>query len=135
MREFRALHEQFQAAGVAIAGVSTDSVESCREWAQKLQLPYPLLSDARREAGRAFHVMREFGIGGWKIDLFKRTTFLADREGIIRAIWSRVGVRRHAREVLRFAKTLETGSVSPSVEPAKEESGQQGPASPSAPPA
>lgn len=107
MREFRALHSQFAAAGATIAGVTTDSVESCRDWAARLQLPYPLLSDITRVAGREFHVMREIGIGDWKIDLFRRTTFLADRHGVVRAIWTRVGVKRHGREVLKFARTLE----------------------------
>lgn len=112
MREFRALHDRFEESGVAVAGVTTDSVESCRDWAERLDLPYPLLSDANRQVGRAFHVMREFGIGNWKVDLFRRTTFLADREGIIRAIWTRVGVKRHAREVLKFAHTLEASRAS-----------------------
>ena len=130
MREFRALHERFDEAGVAVAGVTADSVESNRQWAERLQLPYPLLSDPDRHAGRAFHVMREFGIGSWKIDLFRRTTFLADRKGIIRAIWSRVGVKRHAREVLEFARTLDASRVSPPGAP-----GPPDPGAPSGPPA
>ena len=129
MREFRALHEHFREAGVTVAGVTTDGVESCRDWAARLQLPYPLLSDQSRAAGREFQVMREFGIGGWKIDLFRRTTFLADRNGIVRAIWTRVGVRRHAREVLKFARTLEAPSVSSAEDP------PPAPGAPSAPPA
>jgi thioredoxin-dependent peroxiredoxin len=124
MREFRAVHGQFREAGITVAGVTTDSVESCREWAARLELPYPLLSDSTRAAGREFHVMRELGIGGWRIDLFRRTTFLADRDGIVRAIWTRVGVRRHAREVLKFARTLEQGRVTSAGRP---------PSSPSAP--
>jgi len=128
MREFRALHEHFRDSGVAVAGVTTDTVESCRDWAARLQLPYPLLADTERKAGRAFHVMREFGIGSWKIDLFKRTTFLADRDGVVRAIWTRVGVRRHAREVLKFANTLEASRIRPAGDP------PPSPAAPSAPP-
>ncbi|HTO92401.1 MAG TPA: peroxiredoxin [Candidatus Sulfotelmatobacter sp.] len=133
MREFRALHEHFRAAGATIAGVTTDSIESCRDWAARLQLPYPLLSDERRLAGREFHVMRELGIGGWKIDLFRRTTFLADRHGVVRAIWTRVGVRRHGREVLKFVRTLEAARLTGAMEPPPDS--PRAPGAPSAPPA
>src|SRR5262245_5957430 len=98
MREFRAHHEEFVAAGITVAGVSTDSAESCRHWAERLRLPYPLLSDERREAGRAFHVLREFGIAGWNVAFFHRTTFLADAAGVVRAVWGSVKTRGHARE-------------------------------------
>src|SRR5262245_56660740 len=107
MREFRAHHAEFESAGVAVAGVTVDSVESCRRWAERLRLPYPLLSDVSREAGRAFHVLREVGIGPWKVEFFARTTFLADRAGKIRAVWGDVRVRGHAREVLQAARALE----------------------------
>jgi peroxiredoxin Q/BCP len=106
MREFRVHYSEFQQAGIAVAGVTLDGVESCRQWAERLDLPYPLLSDPRREAGRAFHVLQEFGLGPWKIEFFSRTTFLADTSGVVRAVWGEVKLRGHARQVLETARSL-----------------------------
>ncbi len=106
LREFRVHHAELVRAGVALAGVTTDPLEDCRRWADRLELPYPLLSDSAREAGRAFRVVRQFGLGTWKVELFRRTTFLADANGVVRAVWGQVKMRGHAIEVLRHARAL-----------------------------
>ena len=106
MREFRARHSEYVAAGVTVAGVTLDTIESCVTWAKRLRLPYPLLSDARREAGEACHVLEHVGLAGWKIEYFRRTTLLADRSGIVRAVWGQVNIRGHAIDVLNAARAL-----------------------------
>ena len=106
LREFRVHHSELQRAKIAIAGVTLDPLEDCRVWARRLDLPYPLLSDTTREAGSAFQVLRQFGLGSWKVELFRRMTFLADGRGIVRAVWGQVKMRGHAAEVLRFARAL-----------------------------
>lgn len=106
MREFRARHADLAAAGVTVAGVTLDSIDSCRTWAKRLRLPYPLLSDAERAAGNACHVLDRVGVGGWKIEFFRRTTLLVDAAGLVRAVWGDVRIRGHAREVLRAALAL-----------------------------
>jgi peroxiredoxin Q/BCP len=90
-----------------VAGVTRDTLESNVATAQRLRLPYPLLSDRAGIAGRAFGVTHRLGIGSWSIELFRRTTFLVDREGLIAAVWEKVKLRGHAREVLEMAKRLE----------------------------
>ena len=50
--------------------------------------------------------MRRIGIGGWKIELFRRSTFLIDRHGVVVAVWGDVKIRGHALEVLEVAKAL-----------------------------
>ncbi len=107
MREFRAHHAEFAAAGVTIAGVTLDSMESCRAWAQRLRLPYPLLSDETRAAGTACHVLEQVGLGGWKIEYFRRTTLLVDRDGVVRGVWGDVKIRGHALAVLAAARALD----------------------------
>lgn len=106
MREFRAHHEELKAAGIEVAGVSTDTPESSREWAHRMDLPYPLLSDVDRSAGNAFGVIRRVGIGGWNVEFFRRTTFLVDERGVVVALWGKVKVRGHALEVLRMGRAL-----------------------------
>lgn len=106
LREFRAAHAAFVENGLEVAGVTHDSLESNSAWAARLSLPYPLLSDAKQEAGRALRVVRRVGIGDWGIDFFRRSTFLIDRDGILAAVWGNVKVRGHAAQVLAAAKAL-----------------------------
>jgi thioredoxin-dependent peroxiredoxin len=106
MREFRAHYDALKEAGIEVAGVSTDTPESSREWARRMDLPFPLLSDEEREAGAAFGVIRRVGIGAWNVEFFKRSTFLVDARGIVVAMWRKVKVRGHAAEVLELARAL-----------------------------
>lgn len=71
-----------------------------------MHLPFPILSDAAGEAGRGLRVTRRFGIGGWTIDMVRRTTLLVDVDGTIAAVWGKVKVRGHALDVLRYAGAL-----------------------------
>lgn len=106
MREFRVRHAEFADANVKVAGVTIDTLESCRQWARRLRLPYPLLSDSGREAGSQCHVLRRIGLGGWNIEFFHRTTLLIDAGAVVRAVWGEVKLRGHAREVLEAARAL-----------------------------
>ena len=89
-----------------MAGVTRDTVESNRHWAQRLRLPYLLLADRDGEAGAAFGVTRRVGIAGWNVEFFRRSTFLIDRRGVVAAVWGKVKIRGHALEVLQMAKTI-----------------------------
>ena len=106
MREFRARHSELVAAGVTVAGVTLDTLESCRTWVRRLRLPYPLLSDEARAAGEACSVIERVGLGPWKIEFFRRTTLLVDSTGIVRRVWGDVKIRGHGREVLAAAREL-----------------------------
>ena len=90
-----------------MAGINADSIASNRTWAERLRLPYPLLSDPEREAAAAFGGLTRIGIAGWKIEFFRRRTVLADRDGLVAAVWDKVHLRGHAAEVLRAAQALE----------------------------
>jgi thioredoxin-dependent peroxiredoxin len=106
MREFRVHYAELQEVGVEVAGVSTDTPESSVEWARRLSLPYPLLSDVERRAGSAFGVIRRIGVGSWNVEFFRRTTFLVDANGIVVAMWQKVKIRGHALEVRDMARAL-----------------------------
>ena len=57
--------------------------------------------------GLGWGIARAFGIAGWKVEFLTRSTFLADRRGVIAAVWGRVRVRGHASEVLAAARALD----------------------------
>ena len=107
IREFRERYAAFAAEGIEIAGINADTVESNRHWMERLRVPYPLLSDPERKAAEAFGGLRRIGFGEWSIEFFRRRTVLADRHGVIAAVWDKVRIRGHAAEVLQAARALE----------------------------
>lgn len=72
---------KFEGVEAQVFGVSTDNVPSQREFAQKLNLTFPLLSDfAKREVAKAYGVLvPDRGIAN-------RATFVIDTEGKIQHI-------------------------------------------------
>jgi len=108
VREFRVHHEAFRREGIALAGVSRDTPAVNRKWSERLEVPYPMLSDPDGAVGRALGIVMQIGIGTWHLELFRRTTFLIDPQGIVSAAWGKVRVRGHATEVLSVAKVART---------------------------
>ncbi len=106
LREFRARHAEFVAAGVEVAGICRDGVETNRRWTDRLRLPFPVLADERGSLGRELGILRPLSIAGWTIELMRRTTLLAAVDGTIVAEWGEVKLRGHAREVLAAARAL-----------------------------
>ncbi|MFI5370405.1 MAG: peroxiredoxin [Candidatus Eisenbacteria bacterium] len=106
LREFRERHDDFRDDGILVAGVSSDTLASHQQWTERLHIPYPLVSDTARVAAHALGLVMTLGIGGWNIELFRRTTLLVGRDGRVAAVWGKVKVRGHARTVLEAARAL-----------------------------
>ena len=103
--QFRDLHEQFRAAGVAVFGVSRDSLASHEKFKAKMAFPFELLSDPDEKACALFGVMKMKSMYGKQVRGIERSTFVVDREGRIAREWRGVKVPGHAQEVLDFVKT------------------------------
>ncbi|MEV4396985.1 winged helix-turn-helix transcriptional regulator [Nonomuraea sp. NPDC049607] len=73
----------FEAAGAAIRGVSTQRPDQLAAFVTHARLPYPLLSDQddRLAAGLLLPTFRTAGV-----DRFKRLTLLVDPDAVIRAV-------------------------------------------------
>lgn len=106
LREFREHHSEYAAAGIALAGVSANTVEQHRAWIERLHLPYPLLADPQRKVAHALGLTRTLGFGAWKVELMRRTTLLIDPAGVVAAVWGSVKIRGHAEQVLMHACAL-----------------------------
>ncbi len=97
-------YRQLQGAGIAVIGVSHDDVGSHEQFAEKHDLPFPLVADAEHRILEAYGVWGERRLFGKTTMGTTRTTFLIDAEGIIRAVIERPQTGAHAEEVLdRFA--------------------------------
>jgi thioredoxin-dependent peroxiredoxin len=105
-QDFRDRAKQFDSAGVAVVGVSRDSVKSHDNFCAKQGLAFPLLSDADETLCNAFGVIRDKNMYGRKVRGIERSTFLFDERGVLRREWRGVRVKGHADEVLEAARTL-----------------------------
>ncbi len=103
---FRDLYPAFRRAGVAIVGISRDSLASHAKFKQKERLPFELLADEKETACRLFDVIKEKTLYGRKHLGIERSTFLVDGRGLLRREWRKVKVQGHAEEVLEAAKSL-----------------------------
>jgi peroxiredoxin Q/BCP len=105
---FRDSHEAFREAGAEVIGVSADSAGSHRRFASHFRLPYLLLSDADNAVRDLYGVRRTMG-------LFPgRVTFLIDRNGVIRHIFSSQFLPlRHVSEALAVLNVLRSASGDP----------------------
>lgn len=92
---FRDSYEKFAEAGADVIGVSGDSDEKHRGFAARYKLSFPLLSDRDGALRKAFGVPKTLGI------LPGRVTYVIDREGIIRHIFSAAFASdEHVRQAL-----------------------------------
>lgn len=98
---------EFQSAETVVLGISTDSVDSHEKFAAKFSLPFPLLSDEDHAVAEKYGTWVEKNMYGKKSMGIQRTTFLIDKSGKIAAVWPKVKVDEHIREVLAQLESLE----------------------------
>ena len=104
--DFTKSSRKFQALGIAIIGVSKDSVASHDKFKTKYKLKLSLASDPETETAQAYGVWVEKSMYGRKYMGMERATFLVNAIGKIREIWRKVKVPGHAEAVLAAAKSL-----------------------------
>ncbi|MCF8008924.1 MAG: redoxin domain-containing protein [Halanaerobiales bacterium] len=82
-----------------VVGVSKDSVQSHKKFAEEYDLKYPLLADTEKKLAKAFDVVNMLGI-------YKRSTFIISEEHKIIKIFPKVKVNGHVERVIDFLKDL-----------------------------
>jgi peroxiredoxin Q/BCP len=99
---FRDQFEVFSEADAVIIGISSQSVKSHKEFAEKHRLSFTLLSDEKNKIRRQFGVPTKlFGL------LPGRVTYVADKTGkIIYTFNSQLETEKHVDEALRILKAL-----------------------------
>ena len=103
---FRDALPDYGKLNAALIGISRDSVASHDKFKKKHGLTFPLAADEDGKVCEAYGVWVEKSMYGRKYMGIQRDTFLIDKEGKITAIWRKVKVEGHVREVLAAAKKL-----------------------------
>ena len=94
---FRDSYEAFIDAGAKVIGISSDSIESHRNFASKYNLPFTLLSDTENKVRKLFGIPKTFGL------IPGRVTFVIDENGIVLHIFnSQLQARKHIREAIHI---------------------------------
>jgi len=103
-------NDEFEDLGAVVLGASTDSEHSHKAWIERDfggSLPFPLLSDMRREAADAYGVLLPEGMA-------LRGTFIIDPEGTLKyAVIHDNNIGRNTDETLRVLQALQTGELCP----------------------
>jgi peroxiredoxin Q/BCP len=105
-QQFRDLYDRFVAVDALILGISRDSVKSHENFKAKQALPFELGSDGDETVCTLFSVMKMKNMYGKQVRGIERSTFVIDRNGVLRREWRGVKVPGHAQEVLDFVTTL-----------------------------
>ena len=94
--------EAIAATGTQVVGISYDSVDKLKKFAEARDITFPLLSD---EGSKTIHAFGIHNKGG----LPHPCTYLVDQQGVVRAKLSEEGYRkRHPNEeLIEAAKKIE----------------------------
>lgn len=104
--QFSSEVEEFQKLGAVIVGVSKDSVASHAKFRAKHDLTIELAADPLGDVVEAYGAWVEKSMYGRKYMGVDRSTFLIDREGVIREIWRKVKVPGHIKAVMNATKAI-----------------------------
>jgi len=85
-----------------LLGVSPDTPQAQKKFADKFSLPFPLLADADKKVAEAFGVVKEKNMYGRKVMGVARTTFVIGPDGKIEHVFEKVKPEGHGKEVLAF---------------------------------
>ena len=105
-QQFRDLYTQFKKANCEVVGISRDSIKSHENFKAKFTLPFALLSDADEMACKLFDVIKMKNMYGKQVRGIQRSSFVFDKDGVLRNEWRGVKADGHAQEVLDFIATL-----------------------------
>ena len=92
-RGFTEHFPDFVRAGIAVVGVSADTVGAQARFREKCAIPYPLVADRDRSIARSYGVLGLLGMA-------KRVTFFLNEEGRIVEVLDGILPRPHVRRAL-----------------------------------
>ncbi len=104
--DFRDNIAAFKKLGIAVIGISKDSLKSHEKFAAKYDLNFPLASDEDGAICEKFGAWVEKSMYGRKYMGIERSTFLIDAKGTVRNVWRKVSVTEHVAAVKQAIKDL-----------------------------
>jgi peroxiredoxin len=104
--EFSDLHQEFMDADTEIMGISRDNCASHGAFRDKYGLSVRLLADTDGEVCEAYDVWREKEARGERRMGIVRSSFIIDKQGVIRHALYDIKPKGHAQQVLELVQAL-----------------------------
>lgn len=104
--DFTAQINKFRHQSCRILGASRDGLKAQENFKAKQGFPFDLVSDKEEALCNAFDVIKMKNMYGKQVRGIERSTFLIDRDGVLRQEWRKVKVKGHVEEVLAAVKDL-----------------------------
>jgi peroxiredoxin Q/BCP len=104
--EFSELEGDFAGAGAVVLGVSRDDCIKHGEFRDKHGISVRLLADKEQTTCEAYGVLQDKEVDGVMRRSMVRSTFVIDKQGVIRHALYGVSSRGHAAEVLQLVKEI-----------------------------
>lgn len=92
-------YEAMLSKGFVVLGVSPDSVASHKKFADKFNLPFPLLADPELNIVKAYGAWGEKKMYGKTYEGLLRSTFVIDEAGMIEEAIAKVKTDKHAEQI------------------------------------
>lgn len=100
-RSFSENYDKILELGAEVIGISSDSAESHKEFANECGARFILLADEGGRVRRLYGVQASLGL------IPGRVTYIIDRQGVVRHIFSsQMNVRGHVEEAIETLKKL-----------------------------
>lgn len=96
--------KEYEARGVAVLGVSTDSTNSHAKFARKFGIPFPLLADTDATVCQLYGVAKITSKGTIRA---RRVSFFINENGKMEKIWDPVKASTHNEQVLDYLRERE----------------------------
>lgn len=102
---FRDQYEEFEDAGAMVIGISSDDVASHKNFAEKYNLSFPLLSDT---GGK---LRKQFGVPTNLLGFIPgRVTYVVNKKGVVVHVFnSQFNAEKHIGEALKALKEMDNG--------------------------
>jgi peroxiredoxin Q/BCP len=99
--DLRDNYERFLAQNYVVLGVSADTEKAQLKFAEKNNLPFPLLADVDKSVIMAYKVWGPKKFMGREFDGIHRTTFIINEQGMLEDIITDVKTKEHTRQILK----------------------------------
>ena len=99
-QEFRDEFQNFQEKNTVILGMSADSVKSQKNFCEKQNFPFSLVSDPEKTTIRKYEAIGLKKMYGREYEGIFRISYLIDENGFIQKTYGKVKPKEHAKEVL-----------------------------------
>ena len=101
---FKSAYDGFKELNVKVIGISKDSQKSHKNFIEKYELPFLLLSDPELQAIQAYDVWQEKKMYGKTYMGVVRSTYVIDEEGNIEKVYKKASPANNASEILEYLK-------------------------------